>query len=136
MGTLLGILMIVLGLLASSSFIVSYAEDAGPIIEKLRPAQGWLGLIGAIAGVLLVVNFLLGMGGKHSPSAVALVRSIGGSALLAATGFLMGFGMISSMLASNEEAQERADELYERLISYQVPLGLASIGVGIWALIG
>ena len=136
MGVVLGVLMIVLGVLASSSFIVGYVEDAGPVIEKLRPAQGWLGLVGAVAGLLLLLNFLFATSGKHSPPVVELVRGVGGSALLAATGFLMGFGMISSMLASSQEARDRADDLYERLINFQVPLGLLSIGVGCWALIG
>jgi hypothetical protein len=135
MRLILSFVLILLGVLAASSFIVSRQRQAGPLIQKLRPAQGWLGLIGCIMGCAFMVDFLLSMTGKNSPSFLALVRNLGGAGLLAATGFLMGFGMINELIADNTEAQQKADELYERLAAFQVPMGLASIGFGVWLLL-
>ncbi len=136
MGIVLGLIMIALGLLAASSWIAAKSADAGELIETLRPIQGWLGVIGAIAGLGFLIRFIFTMGTQmKSGSIVGMVLGVGGPVLLAGTGFLMGFGMISSMLASNDEAQEKADELYQNLALYQIPLGLASVGVGLWTLL-
>ena len=54
--------------------------------------------------------------------------------VLACTGFLMGFSMISSLLANSAEARQKADDLYHTLTPFQVPLGLVSIALGVWAL--
>ena len=136
MGIVLGLVMIALGLLAASSWIASRSEDAGALIETLRPIQGWLGVIGAVTGLVFLVMNIFAIGAQMKAGAlVGMVLALGGPILLAATGFLMGFGMISAMLASNQEAKEQADELYQNLAVYQIPLGLASVLVGIWTLI-
>ncbi|MFT5430886.1 MAG: hypothetical protein ACI9OJ_001564 [Myxococcota bacterium] len=135
MGIILGLVMIILGLLAASSLIASRSQDAGEFIEKLRPIQGGMGLAGALAGLIFLVRNLFSLGGTmKSAGLIAIVPSIGGPLVLAATGFLMGFAMISSLIASSAEAREKADDLYHTLTPYQVPLGIVSIVLGLWSI--
>ena len=133
MSIVTAIILIILGLLAASSLIGSWSEDAGDIIEKLRPVQGAVGILGAVAGLVILVQVLLAASEKGSTKGIMhLIPTIGGPVLLTAVGFLMGYSMITSLLASSREAQERADEIYESLVIYQVPLGLAAIALGVW----
>ena len=135
MGFVLGIVSILLGVLAASSFIVSKFDGAEETIEKLRPLQGWLGIVGCAWGLYFLVSFLFGSLGKFSAlPMLVVVRGLGTSAVLAATGFLMGFSMISNMLADSKEAKRRADEVYETLATWQVPLGIAAIVLGVVAI--
>lgn len=135
MGLILGIVSVLLGVLAASSYIVARADGAEELIAKLRPAQGVLGIIGCAYGLYYLVTFAFASLGKFSTFPIlAIVTGLGTSAVLAATGFLMGFSMISNMLASSREAQRKADELYETLSTWQVPLGFAAIVLGVLAI--
>ncbi len=131
----LGIIAIVNGLLAASSLIAQNSRDAGSAIEKLRPAQGWVGIIGCAWGLWSLVSMLLSLAELKNMGFVSMVQGFVASAVLAGTGFLMGFSMISDMLASNREAKKKAAELYETLSMWQVPLGVACAVLGVWTLI-
>ena len=135
MGFLTAILLIVLGLLAASSFIAAYSDEAGQVIDKLRPVQGWLGVAGAISGVLLLIRLLFAVSGTFKAAgATTIVAVFLGPILLFTTGFLMGFSMIMDMVAGNAEAKEKANEIYANLAPYQTAMGLASVAVGIWTI--
>ena len=129
-------MLIVLGLLAASSLIAQHSADAGNAIERLRPLQGWVGVFGCIVGILYTVRLLFAVGSALTHmSIVAMIPAIAGPLLLASTGFLMGFGMISELLASSDAAQERAEALRERLEALQIPLGVGAVAVGLWVLL-
>lgn len=133
MGFVTGILLILLGLLAASSLIATYSEDAGDAIAKLRPIQGTLGLIGVVAGIGLLLQVLLSVGGvgfKAAGFGTLLVVFLA-PALMAAVGFLMGFSMITGLIANNKEARAKANSFYEKLSPYQVALGLIAVAVGV-----
>jgi len=130
-----GIVLILLGLLAASNLIAGYNQDAADRIETLRPIQGWAGILGLVIGLWSLVSVVLNVGGGMKEAhIIAFIPTFGGPIVLAAIGFLMGFGMISAMLANSREAREKADELYESLAVYQGPLGLLGIGLGVWLL--
>ena len=135
MGVLTGILLIVLGLLAASSFITRHSRDAGAAIETLRPVQGWVGIVGCLAGVGLLLQVLFAVGGKAGAAGFGtMLVSFLAPLLMAALGFLMGFSMISGMVASNAEARQQANELYAKLSAYQIPIGLLAVPIGVWRL--
>ena len=135
MGVLTAILLIVLGLLSASSFIAAYSDEAGQLIDKLRPVQGWLGVAGAISGILLLIRLLFAVSGTFkAASATTIVAVFLGPILLFATGFLRGFSMIMNLFAGNQAAKEKANEIYATLAPYQTAMGLASVAVGIWTI--
>ncbi len=137
MGLIIGLLLIVIGLLAASSVVGNLSEDLEQAIdEHLRPVQGWVGLVACVAGILFLVQVLLSVGSAFKTATLGVViAAFVGPTLLAATGFLMGFSKIMSLIASSDEAEEKARELYQTLSPYQVALGLASIAAGVFVIL-
>jgi len=117
------IILILLGVLASSSMIVKMKPDAKDLIDKIVPIQGWLGLVGFVYGIyytfVVVTRYF---------SVVGISISL----LMAALGLLMGFGLISKyMLSKNEQAMAKGEAIRAKLATFQIPLGIAGIVVGI-----
>ncbi|MFP4364207.1 MAG: hypothetical protein ACLFR1_10100 [Spirochaetia bacterium] len=65
------------------------------------------------------------------------VTRLVGNVLNAGVGFLLGFSMIQkyALAKANDEAKEKAEQLREKLIGIQVPMGFACVIVGIWVIL-
>lgn len=135
MSILLGLILIVLGLLAASTVVGNLSDDLAEAIEQhLRPVQGWLGVAGFVAGALFLVQMLLSVASLETAGIATMIASFLGPVLLTATGFLMGFSTLVGLIGSGD-AEEKALEVYQALSPYQVALGMASIGVGVWVIL-
>ncbi len=117
------IILILLGVLASSSMIVKMKPDATDLIDKIVPIQGWLGLVGFVLGIYY--TFLVLTSGYFSIIYLSITL------LMAALGLLMGFGLISKyMLSKNEQAMAKGEAIRSKLATFQIPLGIAGIVLG------
>jgi hypothetical protein len=125
MGLLFIIVTFLLGVMGAAPVIVAKKPDAGELIDKLVPIQGFLGIGGVVIGIWW---FLISLTGFY------LVGLISG-AVIALLGFLMGFSLLSKLFASSPEAAAKAQNLRLALAKFQVPLGLAAIGLAVWGLI-
>ncbi len=122
------IILILLGVLAASSMIVKMKPEAKDLIDKIVPIQGWLGLVGFVLGIYYTVIHLLSGG--------FLIVYFAMTLLMAALGLLMGFGLISKyMLSKNEEAMAKGEAIRSKLATFQIPLGIAGIVVGILSIL-
>lgn len=122
------IILILLGVLAASSMIVKMKPEAKDLIDKIVPIQGWLGLVGFVLGIYYTVISLIS--GHFSIVYIAITL------LMAALGLLMGFGLISKyMLSKNEEAMAKGEAIRSKLATFQIPLGIAGIVVGILSIL-
>jgi hypothetical protein len=127
--------LIVCGVLAASTLIISKKPNAKELIDKLVPVQGWIGLVVCIVGLWAVINCLMNISIMHLVPlrwTVALAMGV----LMTLLGFLLGFGLISQFtMKGNPEAAAKGEALRMKLTKFQVPLGLAGIGLGIVGLI-
>ena len=121
-----GIVSILGGVIAASSYIVSKKPNAKDLIDKIVPYQGWIGVI------LLIWSI---------KNLLRLFRSFQGDTLLFAVaqfivGFLLAYSLLSQYLFKNsQEAIEKGQELRAKLIQYQVPAGIGLIVLGFLRLI-
>jgi len=123
------IILILLGVLAASSMIVKMKPEAKDLIDKIVPIQGWLGLVGFVFGIYY--TFLVLTSGSFLIVALAITL------LMTALGLLMGFGLISKyMLSKNEAAMAKGEAIRSKLATFQIPLGIAGIVVGLLSLLG
>ena len=126
-----GITLILLGCLAIPSLIVAQKPDAQVLFDKIAPYQGIIGIIFAILGLWGIINCLLHTGWL-SLIPVAWFIWLLASAVEAALGFILGYGLISKhLLAKNEAAKEKGDALLQKLLPLQGKLGLLAIALGI-----
>jgi hypothetical protein len=137
MGLLSGIILIVLGGLASYGSIVAKRPDAKAALDALTPFQGWIGLVCCIWGLWIILNFLL-LGGMAILSIwpILWITIMATGILEFVLGLLLGYGLLTEfILSKNAEAMKRGDQLRATLMPYQTMLGYVSIALGVWALI-
>ena len=130
-----GITLILLGILAVPSLILSKKPEAKELLDKIIPYQGWIGLVACLWGVWGIISCVLNIGIiAYWPLwwATWLVCVV----LLAALGFILGYGMINMyLLSKNEEAKKKGEAVLAKLVPFQGKLGIVAIIVGIWAVL-
>lgn len=130
-----GITLIILGLLAAPSLLLSKRPDASVLLDKIAPYQGWIGLIFCFWGIWGVIQALLGIG-IIGDWPIWWITWMSSSAIEAVLGFILGYGMISKLLLSkNPQAEAKGEKLLAKLAPIQGKLGLIGVFVGIWVII-
>ena len=135
MFTIFVILLIACGLLAASNLIIAKRPDAKVVFDKVAPFAGGMGIALLVIGILYLIKYIL-------PYLTTLLGSLNGWLALATVavaillGFLLGFGLLSKLIGGKSPAAiEKADRLRVRLAGVQIPLGIAGVALGIYALI-
>lgn len=122
-----GITLILLGILAVPSLILSRKPDAKELLDKITPYQGWIGLAFCFWGIWGIIRAVLNMGSIGTGWMLGLAVSV----VTAVLGFLLGYGMINQLLLSkNEEAKEKGAALLAKLAPLQGKFGMAAIILG------
>lgn len=130
-----GITLIVLGLLAVPSLLLSKKPNAKELFDKIAPYQGWIGVVFAIWGIWGIISAILNIGLLTSAPiywATWLLVSV----VEAVLGFILGYGLIAKYaLSKNQQAAEKGEELLAKLTPLQGKLGVVAILLGIWYII-
>jgi hypothetical protein len=126
-----GILLIILGILAVPSLILSKKPDAKALLDKLTPYQGWIGVVFAFWGVWGIISSILTIGWLGTWPVYWIIGLL--VALLEfSLGFIMGYALIASkLLSKNPTAAEKGEQLLAKLLPLQGKLGIVAIILGI-----
>jgi hypothetical protein len=128
-----GIWLAVLGILAAPNIIVSKKPEAAEWIDKLRPFQGWLGVVSVFWGIWRLIRFFSLLQG-FSIIPVLTITYLVMALLLIALGLLLGINVIKTFV-KDETANAKMDELVTKISAKQGKLGLIAVIVGIWIII-
>jgi len=128
---LTAILLIVCGVLAAASWIVSKSPNAKQAIDKLVPFQGFLGVALLVIGVVDLIRWLDVI--KHAFKGGVLFGltmwgSVVGAILL---GFLLGMPQIAKWIPGDSPAETKALEMQKKLGVYSTIVGFIGIACGI-----
>ena len=123
------ILTIVGGLITASPFIVARKPNAQQIFARLAPYQGFFGIGVLVLGVLWLVRWLPNIGLSFSSLHGMIVLAMIVANIL--IGFLMGFGLLSRLLAKSPAAKEKSEALVAKLTRVQIPLGIGAVALGV-----
>lgn len=119
------------GILAAAGFFIARKPNAKELIDKVTPYQGWIGIILFLWGLWQTISVILNLGWISSNLIYWIIWVIVALSNLF-LGFLLGFGLISKYtLSKNEEAMAKGQQIREKLMKYQIPLGFISIAVGL-----
>lgn len=130
-----GITLIMLGILAAPSLILSRKPNAKEFLDKIVPYQGWIGLLFCFWGVWGIISAILNIS-ILGTWPIWWITWMASSVIQAILGFILGYGMINKLLLSkNEEAKRKSEELLKKLTPLQGKLGLIGIIIGIWVII-
>ncbi len=124
-------LLIVCGVLAAASWIVSKSPNAKQAIDKLVPFQGILGVALLVIGVVDLIRWLDVI--KHAFKGGVLFGltmwgSVVGAILL---GFLLGMPQIAKWIPGDSPAETKALEMQKKLGVYSTIVGFIGIACGI-----
>jgi len=126
-----GICLIILGILAVPSLLLSRKPNAQELLDKITPYQGWIGLVFCFWGVWGIISAVLNMG-MLTAWPIGWILWLAVSVVTAVLGFLLGYGMINKLLLSkNEEAKEKGAALLAKLAPLQGKFGMAAIVLGL-----
>lgn len=130
-----GITLIILGLLAVPSLLLSKKPDAKELFEKIAPYQGWIGTVFAFWGIWGIISAILNLG-LLGTIPVYWVTWLAVSVVEAALGFILGYGLIAKhALSKNAQAAAKGGELLARLTPLQGKLGIVAIILGVWMIV-
>lgn len=130
-----GITLIILGLLAAPSLLLSKKPNAKELLDKIAPYQGWIGLAFCFWGVWGIIQAVLNIG-LLTTFPIWWITWLASSAVEAVLGFILGYGMINQLLLSkNEQTKEKGKKILAKLAPIQGKLGLAGIAVGVWVIL-
>ena len=130
MGILAGISLLLLGVLAAPSLLLSRKPEAKVLLDKIVPYQGAFGAICAVCGAFGVANAFLKLRWLES-FPIWWVTYFGTSVLELALGLLLGVGVLK-MFIKAPQAQLKLDVVTTRLAPRQGLIGLVAICVGAW----
>ncbi|MDH4127289.1 MAG: hypothetical protein OEV44_00945 [Spirochaetota bacterium] len=129
------ITLIFLGILAVPSLIISRKPEAKETLDKIVPYQGYIGVGFCLWGIWTLIDSLIHIR-VISIFPILWITWLAAGLLLAALGFILGYGLISKYaLSKSPEAQKKGDELLAKLAPIQGKLGIAAIILGIWFII-
>ena len=133
MGIVGAALLIDLGLLGAANLIIARKPEANELIAKLAPYQGYAGAVGALWGIWIIIHALLNLG-LIKLALVWWATYLSMGVIMFGLGLLLGVGMLKTWI-KDPTAQEKMDQLIERLAPKQGLLGLIGLGLGVWGLI-
>jgi len=130
-----GITLIILGLLAVPSLLLSKKPNAKELFDKVAPYQGWIGVVFAFWGLWGIISAVLNIGWLTS-APIYWISWLAVSVVEAALGFILGYGLIAKhALSKNAQAAQKGEELLAKLTPLQGKLGIFAIVLGVWQVI-
>ncbi len=134
MGILAAITLIIMGILAAPSIIVSRKPDAQQIIDKIVPYQGWIGIIGGLWGIwILIWTLRYAVLIRFLP--IWWLTMLAMAIMFILLGFLLGYSLLSKWIAKSEEAAAKAAQLRAKLAGISGTLGIIAIILALWSFI-
>ncbi len=136
MGTLGSVVLIILGVLATSSELKKSQPRLTFWIENLVPFQGYLGIGAAVYGLYLTLKWVAYIGFiLYAP--FVYLASLFAALDAMALGTLLGYRTAQKWAGPRFSPRQlaRAEELYQKLARLQIQLGYAGICLGGFALL-
>ena len=131
---LTALLMIAAGVLAAASLIAAKKPNAKEAIDKLVPFQGIIGIISLLWGVWSLIG-VIRIIDAFSVVPIRWLLALAAALVMIILGFVLGYALISKYTMKTPEAQAKGEAMRLKMVKFQVPLGIASIALGLWVLI-
>jgi hypothetical protein len=136
MGIIAALVLILLGLLSASGLVVGRRPGTEDLLAKIRPYQGWIGVVACVWGLFVIINAILIAAWLLPWAPVSWITYLLAGLLLAGLGFMLGYGLIQThVLSKKPDAAAKGAQMLAKLPVYQVPMGIAAIVLGLWTLV-
>ncbi len=130
----LPIALIIAGILAASSFIISKAPNAKQLIDKIAPIQGFLGVGLLVVGIIDLIRLIPKIDEVNRAAETYMIWVLGiyaGVASAVLLGFFLGMPLIAKWIPGESPIEQRAMEMQKKIGPYQTILGFVGIAAAI-----
>ena len=123
------LVLLALGILGTAALIVKKKPDAKALIDKLAKFSGYIGALAALWGVWNIIDSIINIG-LLSIMPLIWITALATGVVQAGLGFIFGWGMATTYLSA--DARAKGEQMRQKLVAFQVILGLAAIGLAVW----
>ena len=127
------ILLILLGVLGIASWLKSRQPNLGSQLGQLESIAGWIGLVGLIWGLVLLLQWLSAIGAFSFAPGVMLIALVVDLVIIALS-LILALPVLRSLFGSNNFTNKMA-ELAGKLGPYKVGLGFACLVLALYTLL-
>lgn len=128
------ILLILLGFLGIAGWLRARQPDAGKALAPLETASGWIGLIGLIWGLFLLLRAISWIGAMLRYAPVAWLLLVLTALVISAISLILVAPLLRQLLGSNGFTSGLS-RLAGSLEPLRVALGVASLALALWSLL-
>jgi len=128
------ILLILLGLLGIASWLKSHQPKVSAQLGKLESAQGWVGLVGLVWGIVMLLQWLAVVSSifRYAPGLglIGLVTIL----VILALSLLLALPVLRHLFGSNDFTT-KLGQLTTKLAPYKIGLGFACLVLALYTLL-
>ena len=128
-------LLIVCGVLAAASWIVSKSPNAKQAIDKLVPFQGFLGVALLVIGIVDFIRWLDVIKNSFKGGVLFGLTFWGSVVTAIVLGFLLGMPQIAKWIPGDSPAETKALDMQRKLGVYSTIVGFLGIAFGVLLLL-
>src|SRR5215468_10047180 len=119
------ILLVLLGILGIASWLKTQQPKLGAQLGPLESISGWVGLVGLIWGIVLLLRWITALGAFSFAPGMMLIALVV-ALVIAALSLILALPVLRTLLGSNAFTTRMAD-VADKLGPYKVGLGFACL---------
>lgn len=127
------IVLILLGILGISSWVKSRRPSASPQLAKLESFGGWIGLVGLIWGIVMLLQWLQALGYLSYAPGAAIIGLVSILVIISLS-LILALPLLRSLFGANGFTN-KLSELTTKLGPYKVGLGFACLVLALYTIV-
>ena len=127
------ILLVLLGILGITSWLRTSQPKVAVQLKPLEDLGGWIGLIGLVWGVILLLRWISAIGAfSFAPGMMLIALAV--ALVITALSLILALPTLRTLLGSNDFTNKMS-ELAGKLGPYKVGLGFACLILAVYSLV-
>ena len=127
------VLLILLGILGIASWLKTQQPKLAAQLGPLESISGWVGLVGLIWGLILLLRWIAALGAFSFAPGMMLIALVV-ALVIAALSLILALPVLRTLLGGNDFTNRMAD-LAGQLGPYKVGLGFACLVLALYSLV-
>lgn len=127
------LLLIALGLLGIASWLRQRKPDSAGPLAQLESVGGWVGLVGLVWGLLLLVNWVLSIGAM-AVAPLMMIIALASALVITALSLILAMPMVKTLAGSNDFTRN-LERTAAKFGPFKVILGAVCLGLAAWTLV-
>ena len=127
------LLLVALGLLGITSWLRQRKPDAAGPLAQLENVGGWVGLVGLVWGLMLLVNWVLSIGAM-AVAPLMMIIALASALVITALSLILAMPMVKTLAGSNDFTRN-LERTAAKFGPFKVVLGAVCLGLAAWTLV-